>query len=44
MSDLILCAKSSTAEQPKSERFSGTLPFSVLPSFQGFLPGLTLLL
>ena len=26
MSDLILCAKASTAKQPKSERFSGTLP------------------
>ena len=26
MSDLILCAKASTAKQPNSERFSGTLP------------------
>ena len=26
MSDLTLCAKASTAKQPKSERFSGTLP------------------
>ena len=26
MSDLILCAKASTAKQPNSDRFSGTLP------------------
>ena len=42
MSDLILCAKASTAKQPKSERFSGTLPTTVLAYSQGFLPGLTL--
>ena len=46
MSDLILCAKASTAKQPNSDRFSGTrfllISTTVLASFQGFLPGLTL--
>ena len=36
MSDLILYAKPSTARQPKSERFSGTLPTTVLAYFREF--------
>ena len=42
MSDLILCVEPGTAKQPKSEQFSGILPLSVLPHFQGFLPDLTI--
>ena len=42
MSNLILFAKPPTVEHPKSERFSDTFPITVLPSFQGFLPDLTI--
>ena len=42
MSNLILYAKPRAVKQPKSERYSGTFPITVLPYFQGFLPGLTL--
>ena len=42
MSNLILYAKRHTVKQPKSGRYSGTFPITVLLYFQGFLPSLTL--